>query len=291
MEFKPRPINKREFMSTLSEPYQQPEREIQPYSNPNQVESLEVKPGQPEFNRALETSMKGEESKNITISLEDHDNTILYYLENVIKPTVTQNGKQIAVPIIYGSPERWKSIQADGFYRDKNGKTMVPLIMFKRESFEKNRTLGNKLDGNLVHNVQYFEKGYSSRNNYDNFNLLQNQIPQKEYILGIIPDYITITYKLSIFTDYTSQMNKIIEGLEFASDSYWGDPQRFLFRVSITSFPTPVLLENGTDRANKSELNLTVQGYIIPDNINVAKAGPNPKSYNTTKVIIQERIK
>lgn len=291
MEFKPRPINKREFMSTLSEPYQQPEREIQPYSNPNQVESLEVKPGQPEFNRALETSMKGEESKNITISLEDHDNTILYYLENVIKPTVTQNGKQIAVPIIYGSPERWKSIQADGFYRDKNGKTMVPLIMFKRESFEKNRTLGNKLDGNLVHNVQYFEKGYSSRNNYDNFNLLQNQIPQKEYILGIIPDYITITYKLSIFTDYTSQMNKIIEGLEFASDSYWGDPQRFLFRVSITSFPTPVLLENGTDRANKSELNLTVQGYIIPDTINVAKAGPNPKSYNTTKVIIQERIK
>lgn len=291
MEFKPRPINKREFMSALSEPYQQPEREIQPYSNPNQVESLEVKPGQPEFNRALETSMKGEESKNITISLEDHDNTILYYLENVIKPTVTQNGKQIAVPIIYGSPERWKSIQADGFYRDKNGKTMVPLIMFKRESFEKNRTLGNKLDGNLVHNVQYFEKGYSSRNNYDNFNLLQNQIPQKEYILGIIPDYITITYKLSIFTDYTSQMNKIIEGLEFASDSYWGDPQRFLFRVSITSFPTPVLLENGTDRANKSELNLTVQGYIIPDTINVAKAGPNPKSYNTTKVIIQERIK
>lgn len=291
MEFKPRPINKREFISTLSEPYQQPEREIQPYSNPNQVESLEVKPGQPEFNRALETSMKGEESKNITISLEDHDNTILYYLENIIKPTVTQNGKQIAVPIIYGSPERWKSIQADGFYRDKNGKTMVPLIMFKRESFEKNRTLGNKLDGNLVHNVQYFEKGYSSRNNYDNFNLLQNQIPQKEYILGIIPDYITITYKLSIFTDYTSQMNKIIEGLEFASDSYWGDPQRFLFRVSITSFPTPVLLENGTDRANKSELNLTVQGYIIPDTINVAKAGPNPKSYNTTKVIIQERIK
>jgi hypothetical protein len=291
MEFKPRPINKREFMSTLSEPYQQPEREIQPYSNPNQVESLEVKPGQPEFNRANEISLKGDTTKAINISLEDHDNTILYYLENIIKPTVTQNGKQIAVPIIYGSPERWKSIQADGFYRDKNGKTMVPLIMFKRESFEKNRTLGNKLDGNLVHNVQYFEKGYSNRNNYDNFNVLRGQIPQKEYILGIIPDYITITYKLSIFTDYTSQMNKIIEGLEFASDSYWGDPQRFLFRVSITSFPTPVLLENGTDRANKSELNLTVQGYIIPDTINVAKAGPNPKSYNTTKVIIQERIK
>ena len=291
MDFKPRPISKREFLSALSEPYQQPEREIQPYSNPNEVPSLEVKPGQPEFNRALETSLKGDETKLINIGLEDHDNTILYYLENVIKPTVIQNDKQIAVPIIYGSPERWKSIQYDGFYRDKNGKTMVPLIMFKRESFEKNRALGNKLDGNLVHNVQYFEKGYSNRNNYDNFEVLRNQKPQKEYILGIIPDYITITYKLSIFTDYTTQMNKIIEALEFASDSYWGDPERFLFRASITSFPTPVLLENGEDRANKSELTLTVQGYIIPDTINVAKAGPNPKSYNTTKVIIKERVK
>jgi len=291
MDFKPRPINKREFLSTLSEPYKQPEREIQPYSNPNEVPSLEVKPGQPEFNRSLETSLKGDETKLINIGLEDHDNTVLYYLENVIKPTVIQNDKQIAVPIIYGSPERWKSIQYDGFYRDKNGKTMIPLIMFKRESFEKNRTLGNKLDGNLVHNVQYFEKGYSSRNNYDNFEVLRNQKPQKEYILGIIPDYITITYKLSIFTDYTTQMNKIIEALEFASDSYWGDPERFLFRASITSFPTPVLLENGEDRANKSELTLTLQGYIIPNTINVAQAGPSPKAYNKTKVIIKENIK
>lgn len=290
MDFKPRPINKREFLSTLSEPYQQPEREIQPYSNPNQVDSLEVKPGQPEFNRANETSLKGDNTKNITISLEDHDSTIMYYLENVVKPTVTQNNKQIAVPIIYGSPERWKSIQYDGFYRDKNGKTMVPLIMLKRESFEKNRTLGNKLDGNLVHNVQYFEKGYSSRNNYDNFEVLRNQKPQKEYILGIIPDYITITYKLSIFTDYIEQMNRLIESLEFASDSYWGDPERFLFRASITSFPTPILLENGTDRASKSELSLTVQGYIIPNTINVAQAGPNPKSYNVTKTTFTEKI-
>jgi hypothetical protein len=211
-------------------------------------------------------------------------------LENIIKPTVIQNDRQIPVPIIYGSPERWKSVQADGFYRDKNGKIMTPLIMLKRESFEKNRNIGNKLDGNLVHNVQYFEKGYSSKNNYDNFNVLRDQKPQKEYILGIIPDYITITYKLSIYTDYTEQMNKIIEALEFASDSYWGDPERFLFRAAITSFPTPTLLENGADRANRSELSLIVQGYIIPDTVNVAKAGPSPKSYNVTKTSFTEKV-
>lgn len=287
---KPRPLNKREFLTSLSEPYVQPEKEIQPYSNPNSTYSIDAQPGQPEFNRALEVSLKDDDTKLINVGLEDHDDAILYYLENVIKPTVTQNDRQIPVPIIYGSPERWKSIQADGFYRDKNGKTMVPLIMFKRESFEKNRTLGNKLDGNVVHNVQYFEKQYSQRNVYDNFSVLRNQKPQKEYILGIIPDYITLTYKLSIYTDYVQQMNKIIEALEFASDSYWGDPERYQFRAIITSFPTPVLLENLSDRANRSEITLTLQGYIIPNSINVAQAGPNPKSYNVTKTIITEKL-
>jgi hypothetical protein len=287
---KPRPLNKREFLSTISEPYVQPEVEIQPYSNPNSTYSIDAQPGQPEFNRALEVSLKDDDNQLINIGLEDHDDAILYYLENVIKPTVTQNDRQIQVPIIYGSPERWKSIQADGFYRDKNGKTMVPLIMFKRESFEKNRTLGNKLDGNVVHNVQYFETQYSQRNVYDNFAVLRGQKPQKEYILGVIPDYITLTYKLSIYTDYVQQMNKIIEALEFASDSYWGDPERYQFRAVISSFPTPVLLENATDRANKSEITLTLQGYIIPNSINVAMAGPNPKSYNVTKTIFTEKL-
>ena len=287
---KPRPLNKREFLTSLSEPYVQPEIEVQPYSNPNSTYSIDAQPGQPDFNRALEVSLKDDDNQLINIGLEDHDDAILYYLENVIKPTVTQNDRQIQVPIIYGSPERWKSIQADGFYRDKNGKTMVPLIMFKRESFEKNRALGNKLDGNVVHNVQYFETQYSQRNVYDNFAVLRNQKPQKEYILGVIPDYITLTYKLSIYTDYVQQMNKIIEALEFASDSYWGDPERYQFRAVISSFPTPVLLENATDRANRSEITLTLQGYIIPNSINVAQAGPNPKSYNVTKTIFTEKL-
>jgi hypothetical protein len=291
MDHKPRPKKKREFLTAISEPYQQPERELQPYSNPNDTTSLEVKPGQPEFNRAYETSLKDDTNKTINIGLEDHDEAIIYYLENIIKSTVTQNDKQVAVPVIYGSPERWKSVQADGFYRDKNGKLMIPLIAIKRESFEKNRTLGNKLDGNVINNVQYFETRYSQRNNYDNFAILNNQIPQKEYILGIIPDYITLTYKLSIYTEYITQMNRIIEAIEFASDSYWGDPERYQFRAIISSFPTPVLLENGVDRANRSEITLTLQGYIIPNTINVAQAGPSPKAYNRTKVIIKENIK
>ena len=290
MEFKPRPYTKREFLSKLQEPYKNPEtkEEVLPKQAPA---SIEVKPGQPKINRAEQISIKDDtQHKPISIGLKDIDASILYYLENVIRPVVTQNDRQISVPIIYGSPERWKSMQADGFYRDKNGKTMVPLVMFKRDSFTKNNTIGNKLDGNKVNNIEYFETGYSKRNVYDNFGVLRNQKPQKEYILGIIPDYIDITYSLSIFTDYVEQANEITEAIEFAARSYWGDPERFMFRANIDTFNTPVLLENGSDRANRTTMNVLVNGYIIPSGINAAMAGPSPKSYNVTKTIIKETI-
>ena len=289
MDFKPRPFTKREFLSKLQEPYVNPETKVE--VAPVQSIPTKPKPGRPRKNRAKEVSMKDDtKNKTISIGLKDIDSAIMYYLENAIKPTVTQNNRQIAVPIIYGSPERWKSMQADGFYRDKNGKTMVPLVMFKRDSFTKNNTLGNKLDGNRVQNVQYFETGYSKRNVYDNFNVLQDQKPQKEYILGIIPDYIDITYSLSIFTDYVDQANEITEAIEFAARSYWGDPERFMFRANIDTFNTPVLLENGSDRANKTTMNVLVNGYIIPSGINAAMAGPSPKSYNVTKTIFKETV-
>jgi len=291
MEFKPRPYTKREFLSKLQEPYKNPETKEEVFTKSEVPASIEVKPGQPEFNRAKEVSLKDDnKNKTFSIGLKDIDSAIMHYLENAIKPVVTQNDRQLAVPIIYGSPERWKSMQADGFYRDKNGKTMVPLIMFKRDSFTKNNTLGNKLDGNRVQNVQYFETGYSKRNVYDNFNVLRGQKPQKEYILGIIPDYIDITYSMSIFTDYVEQANEITEAIEFAARSYWGDPERFMFRADIQTFNTPVLLENGSDRANRTTMNVLVNGYIIPSGINAAMAGPSPKSYNVTKTIFKETV-
>ena len=291
MDFKPRPFTKREFLSKFNKPYVNPDTGEVVVPVTDTVSSAEVKPGQPEINRALEVSLKDDNrNKTFSIGLKDIDSAILYYLENIIKPTVTQNNRRISVPIIYGSPERWKSMQADGFYRDKNGKTMIPLVMFKRDSFTKNNTIGNKLDGNKVNNVQYFETQYSKRNVYDNFNVLRGQKPQKEYILGVIPDYIDITYSMSIFTDYVDQANEITEAIEFAARSYWGDPEKFMFRANIDTFDTPVLLENGVDRANRINMSVLVYGYLIPSGINAAMAGPSPKSYNVTKTVFKETI-
>ena len=103
------------------------------------------KPPVKEFKRGEQTSMKGDTVKLMTVGLQDIDSSIIYYFENVIRPNIVKNGQRLPVPVIYGSPERWKSVQEDGFYRTKDGKLMLPLIMFKRNSIEKNYTLGNKI--------------------------------------------------------------------------------------------------------------------------------------------------
>jgi len=234
-------------------------------------------------NRAYNRSVKGDTVKQFSIGLKDIDETIVYYFNNVIKPSVSQNGKRIAVPILYGSPERWASVQKDGFYRDKNGKIQTPLIMFKRESIEKNRTLGNKLDANNPNNFAIFQKKYSRKNIYDNFAALTNRIPVTELYGVIIPDYVNITYSCIIFTEYVEQMNKIVESINFASDAYWGDPERFSFRAMIDTYTTSTELNQGQDRTVKTSFNITMMGHIVPDAINTSIANMN-KFYSKSAI-------
>jgi hypothetical protein len=275
---KPRPENRREMMDNLVEPYDQT------IGNPNDVYSKTVRPGQPEFNRAYEVSEKKDTDINVSVGIKDIDEAVMYYFKNVIKPTVVQNNVRYVVPIIYGAPERWKSVQADGYYKDSAGKIQVPLIMFKRDSIDRNRDLGNKLDGNKVSNLVLVQRRFNRRNIYDNFSLLTNRVPQKEYIVAFPPDYITLTYSCIIFTDFVEQMDKLVEMINFASDSYWGDPSKFQFRARIDSYSTQVSLEAGQDRAVKSTFNIVMSGYVIPESLNREIASVN-RVFSTSQVI------
>lgn len=223
-------------------------------------------------NRALQTTRKTDKVKDISVGLHDIDYAIKYYFETIIKPTVIQDGQRMNVPVMYASPERWKSVQQDGYYRDTNGKLVLPIIMYKRDSVEKNRTLGNKIDGNLASLFQVFETRYNQRNAYDRFSVINNRIPSKQYYVSVVPDYVTITYTVSIFTNYVEQNNKIIEAVEFASDSYWGDENRWHFRTSLDSFSTTNIINSGEDKAAVTTVTLKVNGYLISDSINSALA-------------------
>jgi len=236
-------------------------------------------------NRGTDYSMKNDTVKDISVGLEDIDNAIMYYFEKVIKPNVVQNGQQIAVPVIYGSPERWKSVQADGFYRDGSGAILLPLIMFKRENVEKNRSIGNKLDGNTTHLYQIIGSKYNNKNAYDAFDILNNRKPSEQYYVSAVPDYVTLTYSCIIYTDFIEQNNKLVEAIQWASDSYWGDPARWKFKASIDSFANTTLLENNADRAAKSTFTIKVNGYIISNTVNKAMAAARSKFYTTSQIV------
>ncbi len=238
-----------------------------------------------DHNRGTDYSMRNDTVKDISIGLEDIDEAIMYYFNNIIKPNVVQNGQQIAVPVIYGSPERWKTVQSDGFYRDGVGAIQLPLIMFKRESFDKDRTKGNKLDGNTAHLYQVVGSKYNIRNAYDQFDIINNRIPSEQYYVTVPPDYITVTYKCIVFTNYIEQNNKIVEAIEYASDSYWGNPARWKFKALIDSFTNTTILASDEDRAAKSEFNIKVQGYIIPDSVNKTLATARSKFYTKSQIV------
>jgi hypothetical protein len=251
---KPIPKTQKEISISLQTPYDQR------YGNPNDMQ-FDPK------NRGNQVSFRDDTTKPFTLGIQDIDEAVMYYLENVIKPTVIQNGVAQKVPVIYGASERWKQIQKDGYYRDLSGAIMMPIITFKRNNITKDRSVGNKLDANFPNNIEVFEKSYSKRDEYNNFNVLNNRKPQKEYYAVVMPDYVTVTYDFIISTYYVEQMNKIVEAMNYASDSYWGNPERFKFRARIDSFQTNTELPVGAERIVKTNFTLTLRGYIVPDNI------------------------
>ncbi len=215
--------------------------------------------------RALETSTKGDSEKLYVVGLQDIDDAILYYFNNIIKLTVIQNGTTIPVPIIYGNPERWKSVQKDGYYRDRESKIMCPIIMFKSNTVEKDYTVANKLDANNPQNYAVINQKYQKNTPYNRFDLLNNRKPVETYQAIVIPDYVSLTYDCIIWTYYKEQMNKIIESINYSSDSYWGDPARFKFRARIDSFTDNTTMEQGQERLVRNSFSIKLRGYIIPE--------------------------
>jgi hypothetical protein len=191
----------------------------------------------------------------------------LYYYQEVIRPFVVNEGAKQNIPVIFSDAERWKTAQKDGVYRDKDGRIMLPIITVRRDNLERNRNLSHKLDGNTVNIFQTYEKKYTTKNQYDNFAVLTNRVPVKEFYNVVVPDYYTLTYTCTIYTSFYEDINKIIEDISFRADSYWGEPGKFLFKARIDSFPITNEITDGSDRRFVSTYTLTMNGYLTPSNI------------------------
>ena len=80
-------------------------------------------------------------------------------------------------------------------------------------------------------------------------------------------------------------MNKLVEMINYTSDSYWGDPERFKFNARIDTYDNITEVSQGANRLVKSSFGLTIQGYLVPDSLNKKLASENMKKSFSRAVV------
>ena len=88
----PQPKTQRQISTDLQKPYVNPNTG-ETRGNPNNAfQNLK--------GRESQISFKGDTVKPFSIGIQDIDSSILYYFDNVIKPSVNQNGNRTNIPSI-----------------------------------------------------------------------------------------------------------------------------------------------------------------------------------------------
>lgn len=240
-------------------------------------------------NRGFDTKSNEGSTTPITVGLETIDTAILKYLQTKIKPIVSQHGKQIQVPVIYGNPERWKSAQHDGALRDKNGMIQLPIMMIRRTTMKENAINNptNKYQNYL------FKTGWNSRNVYDRFAVLNGITPSERYQSTLIPDYYDIVYEGLIWTEFMDQMNKVVENLSFESNEYWGENNNYKFKTKIGQFEQLTDLPARDARMVRNKFSIEVKAYILPQSAldkNGNRVQTSKLQYSPKKVVFDTEV-
>jgi hypothetical protein len=240
--------------------------------------------------KPTETQNRGFDTKTDTgdapvmVTLMTIDDALMKYLIDRIKPITTQDGKSVKVPIIYGNPERWKSIQKDGVLRDKFNKIQLPIIMLRRTTMKKSK-VNSPVNKYLDHS---FETGWNRYNPYDRFAILNGIKPVKQYVSTVSPDYFDLTYECMIWTEYMEQMNRLVEQVSFEDDEYWGEKGKYKFRTEIKEYKMDTVLPNVQDRLVRTSFTLNVHAYLLPERM-LDKYGKimqtTQKRFTTKKIV------
>jgi hypothetical protein len=230
-----------------------------------------------ETNRANQLAVEPQYVKGV--KLIDIDTVISEYMINTIIPEVEENNNIIKVPLIYGNAERWEGARKNGYLRDVRGKIQIPLIMFKRNSIERDSSMQHFKEKLTMPSYQK----YSKTSRYEKFSLQVGAKPVYEVYNVRVPSYVTVTYEVMIWTSFTEHMNKIVEAFQYATDRYWGREDGYKFRVRLESFDTQQEVGEGTERVIRTTFTMVANAYLLPETFD--KAPLTKKGLTTKKVI------
>ncbi len=230
--------------------------------------------------------VKQNESSMIEISLIDVDTIVANYMQKNLIPVLEQNGNQINVPLLYGNAERWKSAQKDGYIKDKLGKIQLPIIMFKRNSIENNETLKFLRDQKLTYPTV---RKYSHKHSYDRFSLLNPDLKKRFEAYDVrMPNYVTLTYEVVFWTGFTEHNNKIIEQFQYANELYWGEDDKYKFRVLVGNFDNQQEVGAGAERIIRTTCTLSVNAYLLPKRFE--NQPTTQKGFTIRKVVVGNEV-
>jgi hypothetical protein len=230
-----------------------------------------------ETNRANQLGVEPQYIKGV--KLIDIDTTISDYMVNSIIPDLEENGNTLKVPLIYGNAERWTNARKQGYLKDQRGKIQIPLLMFKRNSIERDSSMQHFKEKLTMPSYQK----YSKTSRYEKFSLQVGAKPVYEVYNVRVPSYVTVTYEVMIWTSFTEHMNKIVEAFQYATDRYWGNEDGYKFRVRLESFDTQQEVGDGTERIIRTTFTMVANAYLLPETFDNA---PLTKKGLTTKKVV-----
>lgn len=239
-------------------------------------------------NRALHVRRDVDTQKNWAITIKDVDETVFSHLTNM-QLFVVENGNNINVPVFYASPEKWKSVRHDGFMRDNNGKIILPALVFYRQSSESDQTM-SMFNKYLRYSVM---KTYSQKNQYTKFSTLIGNVPTNEVYNIVMPDYMNFNYKFVLWTESIEQNNSLIEKINFETNDYWGKEKGFRFRTFVNSYNHTLEVESDSDRMVKTEFDLVLRGYLLPNSFAPGLDGfksTTEKTFTAKKIIVGTEV-
>jgi hypothetical protein len=231
------------------------------------------------YNRGEQIKREGNEIGK-GVRLYDVDLAIAEHMIDTVVPSVEAFNEKIKVPVMYGNPERWTSVQKQGYLKDKNGMLQIPLIMFKRNSISRDDTMASSMNRHVSYPTV---TKFSKKHKYDRFSAMTGTTRPVEQYDVVMPDYVTVSYEVMIWTDFTEHMNKIVEAFQYATDEYWGDKNGFKFRVRIDNFDNTTEVGEGSQRIVRTTFTMAVNAYLLPEKFD--NEPTHKKSLSAKKVV------
>jgi hypothetical protein len=141
---------------------------------------------------------------------------VFSYFDKKLSIQVNDSSGRIKVPVMWTTGERWKLIRKNKF-RDDNGTLILPILSIKRSEIDRTPGFGGL--GQEVPFITVTKELHPKTSNLETLYKTKKSafptIPKPSPIYEIFtipyPDFCTIYYEISIWTQYESQMNEILE--------------------------------------------------------------------------------